>query len=110
MINPKNYSSCKEFLEREMSVELVHFFKGQERRFRIDALYDHRTCMYTTSAYIQEDFRLEASNHNGGGSVTSSSIFTIWVKFNENGWTNRETSEAAIDQALEFLTNALDQS
>lgn len=107
MINPSSYSSCTEFYEVAKSVELVKQYGGEDRNFRIDALFDPKSGRYSTAAYIRENVTLQPSFPVANGKFASPAIdYSIWVVFNNVGWTDRHTAEAAIEQALCFLSGS----
>lgn len=104
MINPISYSACSEFYEVVKSVEFVKEFGGIDRMFRIDALYQPETGVYSTRVYIEESVTLQPAYPNQNGKRTSvCEDYRIWVVLGNAGSTNRDTAEAAIQQALGFL-------
>ncbi len=104
MINPGSYSSFNEFYEVVKTVEFVTSHGGEDRRFRINALYDPRSKSYSTSAYIREEVTLQPSFPYVNGAYQSNpQNFAIWVAFTNIGWTNRNTADEAIEQAMGFL-------
>lgn len=105
MINPSSYSSCSEFYEVALSVEFVKPYGGEDRMFKIEALFNRTNGSYSTSAYIKEHVTLQPSYPVVNGSFTSKPTdYTIWVAFHNIGWTDRESAEAAIEQAIGFLS------
>ena len=104
MINPKCYSSCAEFYEVAQTVQFVKSYAGEDRRFKIEALFDPQNGNYSTKAYLQEDVTLQPSFPVTNGVFDRKpTTFTVWVSFTNIGWTSRATAEEAIEQALGFL-------
>jgi hypothetical protein len=107
MINPMSYSTCSEFYEVSLSVQFVRTYAGVDRSFRLEALRNPQTGKYSTSAYIRENVTLQptypATNGKFGSAPTS---YSIWAQFTNIGWTNRDSAEAAIEQAMGFLAGS----
>lgn len=104
MINPSSFSACSEFYEIAKSVEFVKQYGGEDRVFRIDALYDPKSSRYSTVAYIKESVNLQPSYPVANGKFTSPPVdYLIWVAFTNIGWTDRDSADAATEQALGFL-------
>jgi hypothetical protein len=104
VITPNSYSGCSEFYEVAKSVEFFKQYGGQDRRFRIDALFDPKNGRFSTSAYIEEAVNIQPSYPVVNGQfATAPDDFRIWVVFTNVGWTDRDSAEAAIEQAMGFL-------
>lgn len=73
--------------------------------FKIEALLSPQNGTYSTAAYIQEQVTLQPSYPSTGNTLTGTPISCgIWAVFTNLGWTSRATAEAAIEQALGFLS------
>lgn len=105
MINPSSYNTFNEFYEVAKTVQFVKSYGGEDRTFKIEALFDPKSGSYSTSAYIQEYVTLQPSYPVVNGIYTSKPTdYSVWVKFGNIGWTDRESAESAIEQALGFLS------
>ena len=77
---------------------------GEDTQFRIEALQDLRAGNFQTKVYYQEHFRLQPSLPIINGNFTKNPTdFRVWVPFPNAPWTNRDTADEAITQALGFL-------
>jgi hypothetical protein len=105
LINTNSYSSCSEFYEIAKSVQFVRPYGGTDRTFKIEALFSPKDGTYSTAAYIQEHVTLQPSYPSVGNTLTGTpASYGIWTVFSNLGWTSRATAEAAIEQALGFLS------
>ena len=104
MINPRAYSNCSEFYEVAKSVEFVKTYGGEDRYFRINALFHPQTGRYSTSAYVREAVALQPTYPQTMGVYDRKpEDMQVWIVFGNLGWTDRNTAEEAIEQALGFL-------
>lgn len=104
MIKPAAYKNCSAFYEVVKTVEFVKPHGGKDTCFRIDALFDPQSGRYSTTVYYQEDFRLQpAFPVSNGNFTTNPGDFSVWVPFPNAAWTDRDSAEQAIEQALGFL-------
>ena len=70
---------------------------------RIDALEDlHNPGQFSTKAYIEEDLRLQPEFPAPG--LTGPQHHRVWVAL-DHAWTNRQSADAALEQALSFLND-----
>lgn len=104
MINPNTYSKCSEFYEVAKTVEFVKNHAGEDKQFRIDALHDLKAGNFSTAVYVKESFTLQPTypQTNGAFDRKPEDAY-IWIAYNNVGWTNRNTADEAIEQALGFL-------
>ena len=104
MIRPSMYKNCSEFYEVAKIVEFVMPYGGQDTHIRIEALHDPQSGRYSTRVSYQQEFRLQPSypvvNGNFGKNPGD---FSLWVPFPNAAWTDRDTADAAIEQALGFI-------
>ena len=103
MYNREIHGFCSEFYTVEESIEVVVTTRGQSERIRIDALRDERTGTYCTKAYIGEHVSLPPTYPQTNGTFDRSrTSFRVWVDY-ELPWTDRESADQALGQALSFL-------
>ena len=103
MYNSTTQSFCSEFYIVEKSIEVVVTIQQQDERIRIDALLDTKTGDYSTASYIETDVTLQPTYPQTHGSFDRNpEDFRIWVRY-ELPWTNRDSADAALNQALGFL-------
>ena len=80
---------------------------GEQRQIRIEAFHGpNSTTKYSTNAYIKEDVLLQPDVTENGKLVSKQVRASIWVPYNLP-WTNRDSADAAIEQALQFLGNGV---
>ncbi|MCY1368806.1 hypothetical protein D9M69_558070 [compost metagenome] len=104
MINPVTYQNCSEFYEIVKTVEFVMRHGGEDMQFRIEALHDVQAKRYSTRVSYHQYFRLQPSYPIVGGSFANNpEDISLWVPFPNAAWTDRDTAEGAIEQALGFL-------
>lgn len=104
MIQPSAYKNCSEFYEVAKTVEFVMPYGGKDTQFRIEALHDLQSGRYSTRVLYQVDFHLQPSYPVVSGKFTSKSgDFPLWVPVPNAAWTDRDTADDAITQALGFL-------
>ena len=77
--------------------------QGEADRIRIDALRDAKTGDYCTTAYIETHLTLQPTYPQTGGSFDRNpEDVRVWVDY-DLPWTNRDSADAALGQALGFL-------
>jgi len=104
LIKPSAYANCSEFYEVAKTVEFVKSYGGEDRYFRINALLHPGSERYSTSAYIRESVTLQPTYPQTHGNFDRKpEDMQVWAVFGNIGWTDRNTAEEAIEQALGFL-------
>jgi hypothetical protein len=94
---------CSEFYTVAMSIEVVVMFKDEPVTIKIDAVKNERTGIYSTNAYQKVSVTLQPTYPKSGDSFDRQpEDFCIWVIF-DLPWTNRNSAEEALNQALGFL-------
>ena len=103
MYDANTHSFCSEFYTIEKSIEVVVTIQGEADRIRIDALRDAKTGDYCTKAYIETHLTLQPTYPQTGGSFDRNpEDVRVWVDY-DLPWTNRDSADAALGQALGFL-------
>ena len=103
MYNRESHDFCSEFYTVEKSIEVVVTIQGQSQRIRIDALRDETTGRCCTKAYIEEHLSLQPTYPQTNGKFGRSPTgFRLWVDY-DLPWTNRDSADEALGQALSFL-------
>lgn len=103
MFDTERHGFCSEFYTIEKSIEVVVNIQGQDTQIKIDALKDGRSGKFSTKAYIEEHVTLQPTYPQTRGSYDrEAEDFRVWVSYNLP-WTDRDTADAALDQALGFL-------
>lgn len=104
MINPNSYSKCSEFYVVAKTVEFVKRHGDEDRQFRIDALHDPKAGKFSTAVYVKESFTLQPTYPQTNGKFDRKpENVRLWIAYDNVGWTDRDTAEQAIEQALGFL-------
>lgn len=104
MIQPAAYTKFSEFYEVVKTVEFVMFYGGVETPIRIEALHDLRTGRFSTRVYYLEHFHLQPSYPvNNRKFARNPEDLQVWVPFPSAAWTDRDTADEAITQALGFI-------
>lgn len=104
MIPASSYKNCSEFYEVVKTVEFVMPYGEEDTQFRIEALHDLQTGRFSTRVYYYEHFHLQPSYPVMNGKFTQKpSDFRVWVPLPNVAWTDRDTADEAITQALGFL-------
>jgi hypothetical protein len=103
MLDPSRYGFCSEFYVVEKAVEVVVEIAGTPETIRIEAHKRGNAQGYCTRSFIQRDITVQPTypQENGCFSRKPESI-TVWVTY-DLPWTDRETADAALAQALSFL-------
>jgi len=103
MFDPKQHDFCSEFYTVEKSIEVVVRIGGEQRRIRIDALRNARDGRVSTKAYIEEDVTVQPSYPQTGDTFgRKPEHIRAWISY-DLAWTNRDSAEGALQQALGFL-------
>jgi len=105
MYNASNHGFCQEFYTVEKTIEVVVMLKGQKEptTIRIDAVRDEKTGKYCSHAYTEESLTVQPTYPQTGSSfIRKPENFTIWVDY-DLPWTDRDSADGALDQALDFL-------
>lgn len=103
MINQDHYGFADEFYIIEKTVEIVVQIAGEAKTIRIEALHRPASGNYHTRAYIQEYIRIQPTYPQTKGKFDRSpEDKQLWVDY-DLPWTDRETADDAIIQALGFL-------
>lgn len=104
MIQPAAYKNCSEFYEVVKTVEFVMPYGGEDTQFRIEAMHDQQSGRFSTRVSYHEHFHLQPSYPVVSGKFTTKpGDFQVWVPFPNAAWTDRDTADEAITQALGFL-------
>lgn len=104
MIEPTADKNCSEFYEVAKTVEFVMPYGGEDTQFRVEALHDLHSGRFSTRAYYYEHFHLQPSYPVVNGKFTKNPAdFQVWVPLPNAAWTDRDTADQAITQALGFL-------
>lgn len=76
----------------------------EDTSFRIEALHDPQTGRFCTRVYYHEHFYLQPSYPVINGTFTKNPAdFQVLVPLPNDAWTDRNTADEAITQALSFL-------
>ena len=103
MFNNARHRFCSEIYTVEKSIEVVVTLRDGDTQIGIDALKNERTGKYSTTAYLKEHVTLQPTFPKTGGSYDRQpEDFEIWVDY-DLPWTNRDSADAALEQALGFL-------
>jgi hypothetical protein len=103
MINRQNIDFCDEFYVVEKSVEVVVKISGEPQTIRIEALQSPSQEKYCTRAYIQYYATVQPTYPQTGDKFDSEpKDISVFVDY-DLPWTDRETADEAINQALGFL-------
>ncbi|MGC9216455.1 hypothetical protein [Acidithiobacillus sp.] len=103
MINDSNIDFCGEFYIVEKSVEVVVEISGEPQTIRIEALRSLPQGKYSTRAYIQDYATVQQTYPKTGDKFDSKpKEIRIFVDY-DLPWTDRETADEALNQALCFL-------
>lgn len=104
MLDPDKYPFCSEFYIVEKTVEVVAKVGSKTEQIRIEAIYDPRNGHYKTRSY-----RLEHVNVQSYYGESRSIDTDLWLEYNLP-WTNRDSADGAIAQALHFLSERVSSS
>jgi hypothetical protein len=97
MIDAANYGFCQQFYTVEKSVEVIVSLGGEQRCVRIEALRG-RDGSYSTKAYIKEELIVQPAFPQTSEKLQPS----VWIGYSLP-WTNRDSADGALHQALKFL-------
>ena len=101
MIN--NIDFCNEFYVIEKTVEVVVEISGESQSIRIEALQSFPHLKYSTRAYIQKHVTVQPTYPKTGSNFElKPKDVCIWADY-DLPWTDRESADQAINQALGFL-------
>lgn len=103
MLDPSLYVFCSEFHIVEKAVEVVVNIAGESNTIRIEAHKQNSPGGYCTRSYIQRDITVQPTYplENGRHTRKPESI-TVWAIYNLP-WTDGDSADAALTQALGFL-------
>ncbi len=108
MIDPNRYAFASEFYIVEKAVELEVRIADHPWRIRIEALYGPgRRPPFSTRAYIEQPIPAGTDYPHPKGSEPAKADPSVWVSYNLP-WTAKDTADAAIEQALGFLSTECD--
>jgi hypothetical protein len=97
MIDAANYGFCEQFYTVEKSLEVLVSLGGEQRSVRIEARRG-RDGSYSTKAYIKEELIVQPAFPQ-----TSEQLrLSVWIGYSLP-WTNRDSADKALHQALMFL-------
>ncbi len=110
MYNTELHAFCSEFYTVEKSIEVVVRRGGQSETVRIDALRNAKTGTFVASAYIQRHVTLQPTYpQTGDGFDKKPEDFLVWTAWVEFPWTDRDSADEVLGQALGFLEEHCDQ-
>lgn len=103
MYDVQKHDFCSEFYTVEKTIEVVVTIGGESERIKIDALRQGGTGEYSTRAYREEHITVQPTYPQSGGSFDRKpQNYRVWVDY-DLPWTNRDSADAALNQALGFL-------
>lgn len=103
MLDPSQYGFCSEFYIVEKSVEVVVVIAGESETIRIEAHKQGSSGGYCTHSFIQRHITVQPTYPQKNGSfVRKPESITVWATY-DLPWTDRDSADAAISQALGFL-------
>jgi hypothetical protein len=98
---PSDFPKASEIYVIENSIEVAVTINGQDERIRIDAL--NQGGSYSTRSYIEKHLVVQPAYPQGKcGTLPQTEVVTQWVPY-DLPWTNRNSSDDALRQALSFL-------
>ncbi len=104
MITRSHIDFCNEFYVVEKTVEVVVQISGESQTIRIEALQSLLQGKYSTRAYIQEHVTVQPTYPKTGGKFDREpESMRVWADY-DLPWTNRESADDALNQALGFLS------
>ena len=110
MFDQEAHGFCSEFYVVEQTIEVVVRKDDETKSIRIDALRDERTGRYKTKAYVLEDVTVQPTYPRTGSEFDSKpENVRVWIGY-DLPWTDRETAEDALRQALGFLSERYGQT
>ena len=105
MYNSQQHGFCSEFYTVEKSIEVVVTIRGEDETIRIDALKDELIGRYKTKAYREEHVTLQPTYPQTQGAFDRQpQDYRVWVDY-ALPWTDRESADGALNQALDFLSD-----
>ena len=103
MINEENVNSCEEFYVVEKTIDVVVNFAGESETIRIEALKSLPHGKYSTRAYISTHVTVQPTYPQTGGKFDQKpKDERVWIDYSLP-WVDRESADAALNQALGFL-------
>lgn len=103
MINSSNINFCEESYVVEKIIEVVVQISGEPRTIRIEALRSLPQGKYSTRAQIEENVTVQPTYPQTGSKFDQKpKDVCIWVNYSLP-WTDRESADEALNQALGFL-------
>jgi len=103
MYHKEKHGFCSEFYIVEKTIEVVVTISGKTETIRIDALKEGSTGKYITRAYREAHLSLQPTYPESGGTLDRApQDYRVWVHY-DLPWTDRDTADKALDQALGFL-------
>ena len=110
MYDAERHAFCSEFYTVEKSIEVVVRRGGESKTVRIDALRNGETGAFSTRAYIEEHVTLQPTYPQTGNKFDKKSEdFRVCVAWTDFPWTDRDSANSAIGQALGFLRERCEQ-
>ena len=98
------HSHCIEYSVVEKTIIIYTEIYGENRHVKIEALHDLKNNNYFTRGYYEKTFTLQPSeNYENGKYLDKAESYKTWVTFDDLPWTNRQTADEAIKQALSLL-------
>lgn len=106
MLDPNDYRFCNEFYVVEKSIVVaVELKDGSSATIRIDALHALARNRYLTYSYIFEDVAMQPDHSQAEMRIGAHTEPTrTWIDF-ELPWTDADTADGAISEALHFLSD-----
>jgi hypothetical protein len=109
MYNSELHSYCSEFYTVEKTLEVVVSRNGESITVRLEALRNEETGRYSTRAFMDENVTLQPTYPQSHGKYErEAEDFRIWVPFPDFPWTDRDSADAVLMQALGFLRERCD--
>ncbi|AGA31683.1 hypothetical protein [Singulisphaera acidiphila] len=102
MPNLEHLDFCRELYVVEKTVEVVVSIQGEPEFIRIEAFHDLQAGRYKTRSCMQAKVKLQAAHGNQGLIETDA-----WVDY-DLPWTDGETADEVVEQALGFLRERCD--
>ena len=107
MLRREQFPFCSEFYSVERTVEVVVRVAGEPATIRIEALRGDDG-KYCTRAYIQSEITVQLTYPQTAGAFSSPpASHSIWTKY-ELPWTERDSADEVLGQALGFLRSQVD--
>ncbi len=109
MYNKEFHDYCSEFYTVAKTIQVVVSRNGESMTVKIEALRNEETGRYSTRAYYEEHVTLQPTYPKAYGKYEREpDDFIVWVSWLDLPWTDRDSAEAALGQALGFLRERCD--